>query len=885
MRQKEAYHMNFTNYTENIKYFKNYTNDTKIMRAKGISNHYITFFEVSDNGNITINAKILGSYNNEYSIMIFLDSTTNILYVVHDCPDFQSRRTTFCKHVNKILMVSDPKLVEKLFTIKSNILCKSDISAISNMRYQTEFKRAKHLLETKQYEEAISAMIDLYEKQKAVNILYDGLKEATSIKDPKYFLQVYQSLLFSELSAQVRANLNLQNWIPKSFLDNISKCDSRSGMIWTKFDGSPNPYMFIQEKYFQKALLKEILEEVENAINNNINFAEKSTKFDAVCRIVSIFEILNMLPSLIRDSLIQSMEKQLNKINYQSFAFTLISILLGNKQIENTTDYVLGQLNDAFYSKVQPSAMNPYVRLVYFLKGNMETISLKIQEYERFYLKYECERYIQKLQFIKKLFYDYYDGKPFQYDLDFNHKGQYITISPKPTSHFDRYVFHKLGFDYSHPDYITTQDFDKNYPLLKELFDAPEYNSIFRFWTSEIPQISLIVDFERDERLSIITEANVKDKMLIEWEILKNHLHGSFLSQNFDGQMIPLPDHPLSDKIRPFDIYLCEKVPAKIVENVKYIVPIRKVHYSELPKLLKYDIAIACSVAPLKELKEIMTSIEKQNLANENVFSNIDSMKEMLQNIYLPKKQEFLKVFVEITNYILSIDKQRLFELVKNKENPFCKEIVLAISGMKEYARFFFDIDFSKLPVSEFKVPLGTNIIMQYRKSQCESEFEYPEEYKNNKINKKDLLRYSNGYLVNKNLLSSYNNCKTYEDLRQKAIEITNEQLKEIMELEGLHRVIDAGKLKKHPVFSEFYMSLVKKRKEEYKKVIESVKFTKNGNISSDSIAETYIGYWLLKSAIGDDPIPKTISPDDFKYLQNQIEPILANVNKKNIRI
>jgi hypothetical protein len=573
--------------------------------------------------------------------------------------------------------------------------------------------------------------------------------------------------------------------------------------------------------------------------------------------------------------MLQIVQNQMKKLPSQSFVFSLIGSLISKQAMQNPTDYILELLAEAFYSKIQPSAMSPFIRLAYFLRGESEKIFQKIQEYESFYMKYERDRYCQKLQYIKKLFYDYYDGKPFQYDIDFNHRGQYISIQPKPSNLFDKYVFHKLGFDYSHPDYITIFDYDRNYPLLKELFDAPEFNSVYRFWGSEIPQISLIADFEKENELKIITDANVKDKILIEWELLKNHLHGSFLSQTFDGQMIPLPDHPLSDKIRPFEIYLCEKTPAKIVDNVKYMTPIRKVHYSELPKILRYDIEIACSVAPLKELKDLMRIIQNTDLKNEKLFTKIEALKLLLRDLYLPKKQEFLKIFVEITNQILSMDKEQLFQLLKLEDNEFCKEIVLAISGFNEYKTFFYDIDFERLPVEEFKVPLAMEKIMEYKKSDKISDFKIPSEYKKNKTTKDNVNRYLNAYSIYLEIVSNFKSYTNYGELRKKAIESTAKRLDLIIASEGLHRVVNLRKLRKHPLFADYYKIILELRKREFNSVMNQIKITDKGNIATKKIAETYIGYWLFKSAFVDEKIPPWISSEQFEDLKSQIETIM----------
>ncbi len=843
-------------------------------RARSISNQDITFYEVTDNMDITINAKILGSQNNEYSIMLYFDSATRCMYVIHDCPDFEQGRTAFCKHINKVLLVSDPALVKKLFTTKTNILCKSDISSIHQMKYQTELNRAKHLLQTKQYEEAISAMLQLFDRHKAINILQDALNETKRIEDPKYFLHVYQYLLFTELVAQIKSNPQLQTMVSKYFLENISRQDASSGIMWNELGAgsSSDPFSKIDENNFQMALVQELIEEVESSIKKTLENIEKTTKFDAICRIVSIWEILNMLPLRIRDSMLQMIQKQTKKLPPQSFILQLFSIMISSQAIQNPTEYILELLAEAFYSKVQPTAMTPYLRLAYFLRGDAEKISLKIRDYELFYMKYERDRYIQKLQFIKKLFYDYYDGKPFQYDIDFNHKGEYITIKPKASTIFDKYVFHKLGFDYSHPDYISTTDYNKNYPLLKELFDAPEFNSVYRFWGSEIPQISLIADFEKEHELKITTDANVKSKILIEWELLKNHLHGSFLSQTLDGQMIPQPDHPLTDKIRPFDIYLCEKTPTKIVDNVKYIRPIRKVHYAELPKILKYDIDIACSVAPLKELKEFMMIIQKTDLKDEKLFTKIDALKSLLKNLYLPKKQEILKIFVDITNQILSMEKEHLFKLLKLEDSDFCNEVVLAISGFNEFKSFFYDIDFQKLPITDFKVPLAMNIIMEYKKSDKIMEIEMSDEYKKSKISKKDVDMYLNAYSIGKELLSNYKSYNTYQELRKKAIEITAGRLDKIIATEGVHRIVNLRKLRKHPLFADYYQKIVKLRKEEFNTLLKEIAKAHKGTVQTKMILETYMGYSLMKSAFGDEEFPAQISSIQFDEMKSQID-------------
>ena len=176
-----------------------------------------------------------------------------------------------------------------------------------------------------------------------------------------------------------------------------------------------------------------------------------------------------------------------NPFLQNSFALNYLNIY-SVKTLENPADYIESLMNEAFYSKIPPSQMDSFNRLSYFIKAGSDLVVKKTGEFSDFYSKYERDRYIVKLQLIKKMFYDYYDGKPFSYNVNFDNRGNYYSISPVPKGTFERFVFDKIGFDYSHPDYITREDYIKNFPLIKEFLDGDEIRGVEEFGDHLFPE-------------------------------------------------------------------------------------------------------------------------------------------------------------------------------------------------------------------------------------------------------------------------------------------------------------------------------------------------------------------------------------------------------------
>ena len=70
---------------ENESYFAVYTDDKRMSRGRTTPKNNVTYLNVLDGSVVTVIAKVLGSLNNEYLIMISYDTsgqTVNVLMIV-----------------------------------------------------------------------------------------------------------------------------------------------------------------------------------------------------------------------------------------------------------------------------------------------------------------------------------------------------------------------------------------------------------------------------------------------------------------------------------------------------------------------------------------------------------------------------------------------------------------------------------------------------------------------------------------------------------------------------------------------------------------------------------------------------------------------------------
>ncbi|MHA1314879.1 MAG: hypothetical protein ACTSRB_13335, partial [Candidatus Helarchaeota archaeon] len=120
---------------------------------------------------IEIRARIAGSFSKDYQILIKADLKEKIMTLIHYCPDFHNIGDhKFCKHVSKILLVTEPKIMKKITEIFKieKIINEMEINKIK--RENTLIEVEKHL-KLKNHEHAIRRIMNLAEETQDYSLL------------------------------------------------------------------------------------------------------------------------------------------------------------------------------------------------------------------------------------------------------------------------------------------------------------------------------------------------------------------------------------------------------------------------------------------------------------------------------------------------------------------------------------------------------------------------------------------------------------------------------------------------------------------------------------------------------------------------------------------
>ncbi|MHA1315638.1 MAG: hypothetical protein ACTSRB_17160, partial [Candidatus Helarchaeota archaeon] len=516
-----------------------------------------------------------------------------------------------------------------------------------------------------------------------------------------------------------------------------------------------------------------------------------------------------------------------------------------------------------------------------------------------------------KFQYLKKIMYLYHDGKPITYSARFSTfygSNKYSTtvktifISPKPRNPFERFLREKIGFDASHPDYCRKEDYIHNFPILKDIYDAREILNIWNYWRKEDLEVSVIFSNEQVKSdVNIILESDLNEFCLIEWDLSNEPVNGLFLVQYGDLIMIPDEKAPLTKKIMPFDLLLCEKSPVEIKNGLATMRPVKKIAFEMLFEVIQKNLPIFSSCLPLKKLQSLFrvynqirvpetTNVSKKSddqARSIQFFKLLGEIKEDLLNLFHPNKPKFLQLFNKHVSNMIVNDKEKFFSILKDfPVGHEFEKFILTLSNFDKYKKIFIDTNLQSVKHRPQVSAIFENRI------EVSLDIKKRDHDLTQKVQKADI--YHGGQILKYFIIKNFRKHEKFSDFRRELLKFIEKRLKMLEAHPFGHLLIDVDQLSMHPIFEKHVSFFVKKRMEELFKVkikaIATETTEEQPNRSSKickydigQFYNTHYGYLICKNVLVDYDGTDLVSSEEIKQIRETINTYGIPININNL--
>jgi len=631
------------NNPRNADLFKRQVRGARLARGMRIPNKNILNLNISESPKVKIIANVQGSANNKYIVNIFEDSQ-NAITIVHDCPDFRNGYQ-FCKHIIKILLVLEEDLCKKICHNLNAIKFTSNFNLVKETRLDNHILKADKLIKEDRFIEAIDALHQAFEES----------------KNAEYLKRILEISLQAKLYHQFMKYVLRSDHLFASYKDKIPT------LIKSTFN-SFKDYSFQDQvntlNYMQEILLKYPKNEILSVFReiDVINFRPPLLRYFFLRQFYKIIYLDEYFRDVLRAS-DPELKKVMAKLQEESLEEDILNfepkdliegyeIIALNCQFSNNVK-VLGKIND-YKGKLNELYITGLKLKHAFLR------SLVISNYSKDTLR--------QMNFTKKYYYP-----------------SLIWASAfRKESPLHYYIIEKCGLEKHHLEYLNLDLFIENFPVFSCIFSGnnPVPQEIKNFWGKEDPKIeNTVFDDELPELDFEIDINEIEEYVIIEWDLAQKPILGSYICQFSEGFLIPDPSHPLTHELKPFDLTLCFKAPISVKRgNIKIHRPIKKINIKTAIELAYKEVEFITSYLPFDVIKK---------LKNHEV-DELDALfyiKNLMPNLFSPKKQSFIKHFKRFVENQIKRDLNEFYlKIIGEKKN---REKILKLLGFEQYESIF----------------------------------------------------------------------------------------------------------------------------------------------------------------------------------------------------
>ncbi|MEJ2294837.1 MAG: hypothetical protein P8Y23_08705 [Candidatus Lokiarchaeota archaeon] len=343
------------------------------------------------------------------------------------------------------------------------------------------------------------------------------------------------------------------------------------------------------------------------------------------------------------------------------------------------------------------------------MKDQFETFKIEKDEYYDNYKAYKTE--IQELErkvYLKKFSYLKIVAEKHNVvraKIDFRKRRNTYEVNHNENNLLNPaylYIIKHIGFFGLNNSTIKSSEIGVNYLIFKELFtdDLNKFPDIFyykkQFWgendkykINPIDGISLLrksIDYTYNSRKEI---QNVKNIMIIEWDLAIKPYQGSIVNAYGSQIIIPDPNNRLFHDLKPFDLCLCQKTPIKIDANIiKTVSVIKKCSFYEAIKGVSNGMDYIEGYYPLSLVNKVL----KKKI---NPFNAYNMVLNNPNKILIPDYRKFIKAFQKFLFKFIKAEKEYVFNLLKSNPQEYTNQILTLINLSRELVGL-------KLPYAHF---------------------------------------------------------------------------------------------------------------------------------------------------------------------------------------
>lgn len=634
--------MEIKNHPENADLFKSRVKGARLSRGRNIPNKNIISLNVIEDP-LNVNATIQGSGTSKYIINIYYKSGENNVNIIHDCPDFK-KGNRFCKHVVKLLLILEPEICHKICDRLYNINFSSNTDSIQDSKVENFLTRAKGYEKKGNFSEAISYYEQAYHISKDNSLIKKIIE--MSMEKKLYDTFFPQLVKYEDFISDYIKDLSA---IFKDVFENIN--DYNLIKQFTLLDNARNILKKIPER-----LRLDILKEFSNS-----NYKNNVLKY----LFLKDFE---------------------SDIYWEDF-FTDLKFRNNSELLQQISKFANNESNEAFLNMEPMEIIEIHKRIAERGKFNHLTqLNVKKQNYSKQVNDLFIKGLNQKHAFLRSLVISYLNTDKLN-RLKFTQKRNYSSILwtsvYRSAKALDYYVLEKCGIERHHLQYISNKDFIHNYPVYKEIFDSnnPIPHEIKNFWGNEEPRIKNIVFESLEPELDLNLSIESKDFYLIEWDLAKIPLLGSYVCQFYEGFIIPDETHPLTNQIKPFDLILCFKKPVAIKsEGIKILRPSIKVNVKTAINLVWNGIDFISYQFPFQIIKDL-------KIFKIDEVEAIERLTALFQESFLPDKDKIHSNFLDFIQIKIRNELNSFYQKLLKK--PKNKDKILRMIGFDHYSKIF----------------------------------------------------------------------------------------------------------------------------------------------------------------------------------------------------
>ncbi|TFF63455.1 MAG: hypothetical protein EU521_01625 [Promethearchaeota archaeon] len=324
------------------------------------------------------------------------------------------------------------------------------------------------------------------------------------------------------------------------------------------------------------------------------------------------------------------------------------------------------------------------------MSNQFETFGIKKEMYHDAYKAYkaeikELERkvYLKKFSFLKILAEKH---KVVRSRIDFRKRRNTYIVNHHNKNILNPaylYIIKHIGFYGINNSTIKSSEIGYNFLIFKELFidSLNNFPDIFyykkQFWgendnykINPVDGASLLrksVDYSNETHHIVL---NVKDTMIIEWNLAVKPYQGSIVNAYGSQIIIPDQNNRLFHDLKPFDLCFCQKTPVKIEGNIiKTVNIIKKCSFQEAIKAVSDGMDYLEGYYPLSlvsnVLKRKMNPFDAYNLVLNNSDKN-----------FVPEYRKFIKAFQEFLYNFIKKEKEYVFEVLKSNPIDYTPQIL-----------------------------------------------------------------------------------------------------------------------------------------------------------------------------------------------------------------